>query len=199
MVHKWNDNLGDIGFVTIPCYGIAFPAHPNWCYTEHTISLNRKNDRAVCVARVLVQCLDGLCETITRKKKSQDKLRFRWHREPTTVDPSLSIFTAKAVVEIPYRIVSPCCTIQTGRSNLKYLLCKRRSKCRCCCLVPNLLLRSYFFSFFALGCISKHAMAGWTCSIFRRITRCSSSSVPVRIFADGKNRRQRQGWWWPAR
>ena len=39
-----------------------------------TIILNRKNDRATCVARILVHCLDVLCETVTRKKKSQTKL-----------------------------------------------------------------------------------------------------------------------------
>ena len=195
-----DDNLGDGGCVTIPCYGIAFPAHPNCCY-NHTIILNRKNDRATCVARILVQCLDVLCETVTRKKKSQNKLRGLDDNANLQQKILRSLFWPQKH-SWKYRIISPCCTIQTGRSDLFI-----RGALN---VVAVVLSRSYIFVmaycffcfllfFFALGCISKHAVAGWTCSLFGRITRCSSSSVFVRIFADGKNRRQRQGRWWPTR
>ena len=136
---------------------------PNWCY-NHAIILNRKNDRATCVARILVQCLDVLCETVTRKKKSQNKLRGLDDNANLQQKILRSLFWPQKH-SCKYRIISPCCTIQTGRSDLKYLLYKRRSKCRCFCLVSNLYFRDgllfFLFVFFFCARVHLKACRGW--------------------------------------
>ena len=166
VVHIWNWwQLGRWTLRYNPLLWDRFPGASKLMLQPYHYSKQEKWSCYMCGTHFSTLPWCALWNNNAKKEKPKQIARFRRQRKPTTVNPSLSIFTSKAFVEIPYRVISPCCTIQTGRSDLKYLLYKRRSKCRCCCLVSNLYFRDgllfFFICFFFCARVHLKACRGW--------------------------------------